>query len=149
MRNACRSLRTLELAAALEPEQRESTPRFGPAVGEEFTHSLLEKFFFLLLARGALVPEARLHDWSIHSFRIWLACALLDKNVPRPMIKRLLRWRGDESLELYARLNDGEWRAHVFSTYGAVVDSTIAGRLAALGHFDFEQVAPTIAQVNL
>ena len=65
------------------------------------------------------------------------------------LIKRLLRWRGDESLELYARLNDGEWRAHVFSTYGAVVDSTIAGRLAALGHFDFEQVAPTIAQVNL
>ena len=40
----------------------------------------------------------------------------------------------------------GSFRAR---TYDAVVDSTIAGRLADLGHFDFEQVAPTIAQVDL
>ena len=96
-----------------------------------------------------MVPEARLHDYSIHSFRIWLACALLDKGVPRPIIKRVLRWRGDESLEIYARLNDAEWRAHIFSTYTANVNSTIAGRLASLGHFDFEQVAPILANANI
>ena len=148
MRNACRALRALELAAAVAPEQRELTPLFGPAVGEEFTHAEIEKYFFLLLVRGAMVPESLMRHYSIHSFRIWLACALLARKVPRAMIKRLLRWRGDESLELYARLNDSEWRGYVFSTYGAVVNSTIAGRLTALGHLDFEQVAPTVAQLE-
>ena len=136
------------ILANLAVEQLATTPLFGPAVGEEFTHSVLESYFFLLLARGGGVPDARLRDYSIHSFRIWLACAHLDKNVPRPIIKRLLRWRGDESLDIYARVNDDEWRGHVFNSYDAVVDSTIAGRLAALGHFDFEQVAPIVAQAD-
>ena len=148
VRNACRALRTLELRAAVPPERREVTPLFGPAIGEEFTHAEIEKYFVLLLVRGGMVPESLLRDYSIHSFRIWLACALLSQNVPRPMIKRLLRWRGDESLELYARLNNDEWRGHVFSTYRAVVNSTIAGRLTALGHLDFEQVAPIVAQIE-
>ena len=148
VRNACRALRALELMAAVAPEQRGVTPLFGPTVGDEFTHSVLEGYFFLLLVRGAMVPESLMRNYSIHSFRIWLACALMARDVPRPMIKRLLRWRGDESLELYARLNDSEWRGYVFSTYGAVVDSTVAGRLTTLGHLDFEQVAPTVAQLE-
>ena len=147
-RNACRALRELERAAAVPPERRASTPLFGPCPGEEFTHAQLEGFFFLLLSRGGGVLEALLKDYSIHSFRIFVACALLDRGVPRPIIKRFLRWRGDESLEIYARINDPDWRAHVVGTYSAVVDSTIAGRLASIGHFDFEQLAPTIAAVS-
>ena len=60
---------------------------------------------------------------------------------PVDTIKRLLRWRGDESLEIYARLNDAEWATHVQQTYTAHVDSTIAGRLATLGTIDLEAAA--------
>ena len=133
-RNACRALRDLELAASLEPAQRAETPLFGPRPGEEFTHAELENLFCLTMLHGAGVSEQRLSDYSIHSFRIWVACALLEQRVPRPDIKRLLRWRGDESLDIYARLNDGEMKQYIHSTYQATVDSTIAGRLAALGH---------------
>ena len=56
-------------------------------------------------------------------------------------IKRLLRWRGDLSLEIYARLNDDEWASHVKSIYTASVDSTVAGRLATLGTIDLEAAA--------
>ena len=56
-----------------------------------------------------------------------------------------MRWCGDESLEIYARLNDEEW-THVSSTYSAHVDSTVASRLRALGPaLDFEQLAPRLA----
>ena len=60
-------------------------------------------------------------------------------------IKRLVRWRGDESLDIYARLNNDEWSKHVFSTYTVEVDSTIAMRLASQGPLDLEQVAVRVA----
>ena len=148
-RCAARALRRLECtarASGLRPEQRAATPLFGPALGVEFTHREVELAFELLLTRGAGVPDGELKDYSIHSFRIFVACALLAADVSRADIKRLLRWRGDESLEVYARLNDEEWRARVRSTYTAHVGSTVAARLAGLGPLDFEQVAPTLAE---
>jgi hypothetical protein len=145
-RCAARALRALELLAQVHGAARKRTPLFGASPGREFTHKELEDAFYLLLHRGAGVAEARLSDYSIHSIRIFVACALLAANVPRPTIKRLLRWRGDESLEIYARLNDDEWTRHVRATYVAHVDSAVAGRLGAIGPFDFENLAPAIAQ---
>ena len=98
-----------------------------------------------MLHCGGGVPEAELDDFSIHSLRIFVACALMACGVARPVIKRLLRWRGDESLEIYARLNDDEWRTHVRNTYAARVDSTVAARLASIGPIDLEQIAPRLA----
>ena len=144
-RCAARALRELELVAALPAARRGSTPLFGPRPGEEFTHAEVEDAFFLLLHCGGGVPVERLHDYSIHSFRIFVACALLDCDVPRATIKRLLRWRGDESLEIYARLNDEQFRTHIRATYTARVGSAIAARLASLGPLDLEQIAPTVA----
>ena len=145
-RCAARALRALELLAQVNGAARKRTPLFGASPGREFTHKELEDAFYLLLHRGAGVAVARLSDYSIHSIRIFVACALLAANVPRPTIKRLLRWRGDESLEIYARLNDDEWTHHVRATYVAHVDSAVAGRLGAIGPFDFENLAPAIAQ---
>ena len=147
-RNACRALRDLEQAArrdGLRPSARATTPLFGPAVGEEFTHWEVESAFEIALLFGASLPVDDLQDLSIHSFRIFVACALMASNVPRHTIKRLLRWRGDLSLEIYARLNDSEWATHVQQTYSAQVDSTIAGRLAALGTIDLEAAALRLA----
>ena len=92
-----------------------------------------------MLIFGALVPLARLADFSVHSFRIFVACALLAAKRSRETIKRALRWRGDESLDIYARLNDDEWAENVLATYTATVDSSVAARLPrAVGPFDLE-----------
>ena len=54
---------------------------------------------------------------------------------PRPrgldffLIKRMLRWRGDESLEIYARVNDADWADWTQKMVNVAVDSTIASRL--------------------
>ena len=94
---------------------------------------------------GAGTSLADFKDYSIHSFRIFVACALMAADVPRAIIKRLLRWRGDLSLEIYARLNDEEWSRHVHSIYLANVNSTIVGRLATLGTIDLEHAAIRLA----
>ena len=101
----------------------------APAPGEEFTHAQLDLALQLLLVEGAGVLEGDLHNYSVHSFRIFAACALLAAGCPRWLIKRMLRWRGDESLEIYARVNDSEWADWTQKTINVAVDSTIASRL--------------------
>ena len=141
-RNACRALAALEVAAAVSPASRATTPLFGPTVGAEFTVAEVDKAFDLMLLFGALVPAALLQDWSVHSFRIFVACALLAAHKDRATIKRHLRWRGDESLDIYARANNADWAANVAATYTATVDSTVAARLPrAVGSFDLESAA--------
>jgi hypothetical protein len=138
-RNACRALAALEVAAAVDPARRGVTPLFGPSPGEEFTCGQVDKAFELMMLFGARVPAAQLHDYSVHSFRIWLACALLAAQVDWATIKRTLRWRGDESLLIYARLNNDVWARNVFASYTAVVNSTVAARLPrAVGVFDLD-----------
>ena len=101
----------------------------------------------MALVHGAHVALVDLVKYSLHSFRIFVACALLAQNVSRSNIKRHLRWRGDESLEIYARLNDSEWAAHIALTYTADVGSTIAGRLQGLGAIDVERMAAAVARM--
>ena len=126
-RCACRELAQLEIAAAVPKEKRVRTPLFRPKPGEEFTYSQMDLALELLLIHSG-VPPSDLDRYSVHSFRIYLACALLARECPRWMIKRLLRWRGDESLETYARVNDAEWARWVGESLAAQVDSSIATR---------------------
>ena len=86
------------------------------------------------------MPESELQHYSVHSFRIFAACALLDAGCPRWLIKRLLRWRGDESLDVYARVNNAEWAAWTSKILDASVDSTIASRLTFM---DFSEETKT------
>ena len=115
---------------------RSRTPLFGPAPGEEFTHHQLDSALELLLTEGAQVPESELHNYSVHSFRIFAACALLAANCPRWLIKRLLRWRGDESLEIYARVNNADWAIWTSKLLDVTVKSSIASRLT---YMDFSE----------
>ena len=128
-RCACRALAAMELAAAVPLEQRATTPLFGPSPGEEFTHAQLDAALLLLLSTGGQVPEDELKNYSVHSFRIFAACALLAADAPRWLIKRMLRWRGDESLELYARVNNEKWAEYTAKMVTVSVDSNVATRL--------------------
>ena len=42
----------------------------------------------------------------MHSFCIYLACALLEAGASNGTIQTMLRWRSDEALKIYARIND-------------------------------------------
>ena len=109
--------------------RRASTPLYGPCAGQRFTPAEIDAAFKLLLSRGAGLSDEELAKYSVHSFRIFLACALLAANCPRWLIKRMLRWRGDESLEIYARVSDQEWSARLSDSLGVVVDASLVPRM--------------------
>ena len=81
----------------------------------------------------------------MRSASLWLDCALLSANVSRIDIKRMLRWRGDEALDTYARLNDEQWREYVNAIYNSNVNSTVAARIASIGPIDLESAAARYA----
>ena len=47
----------------------------------------------------------------------------------------MLRWRSDESLEIYARVSDRNWDKWVGASFGARVDSSIVPRLRGCEDF--------------
>jgi len=151
-RCACRALVALELAGRVPATQRSLCPLFGPAPNIEFEHADLETGLSLMLTagdgrHGGGLSAAAASDYSVHSFRIHLACALLAAECPRFMIKRLLRWRGDDSLEAYARVNDSTWALWTDRARHAEVDSSITARLP---HLDVNpEVEATFARVAL
>ena len=50
--------------------------------------------------------------------------------------ERLLRWRGDDSLEIYARVNNADWAMWMSKLLDSTVESTIASRLT---YMDFSE----------
>jgi hypothetical protein len=131
-RNACRSLVALELQAAqvgVGPAQRASTPLFGPRVGEEWYHSLLEEAFETLLEFGCGLDKEARHQFSLHSFSITLACALYAAKCPNDKICAILRWKSEDSLKIYARMNDYERTSWILRSFDQHIDSSISAHL--------------------
>ena len=117
------------------------------------THSQLDLALQLLLIAGGCVTEEQLQNYSVHSFRIFAACALLAAGAPRWLIKRMLRWRGDESLEIYARVNNEDWASWTRKMVNVAVDSSIASRLTYMDFSEetrqrFTDVAEAMLSVN-
>ena len=74
---------------------------------------------------------------SLHSGRVFCACALLAKGAPRPIVPSLCRWRDGRSLDVYARLNPADylgWMAQVSSA--AVVDPIAPRNMPQLDYYD-------------
>ena len=131
-RCACRALAEMILGSGVGPAEYAATPLFGPEPGRFFTGAQVDAAFQLCLVKGAGVPEERLADYSVHSFRIFLACALLAAGCPRWLIMRIVRWRGEESLDIYARVSDGQWIDRIDSTLTAHVDAAQVPRLPTI-----------------
>ena len=79
--------------------------------------------------RGAGVALEDAQGYSVHSYRIYLACALLAANCPRWLIMRMLRWRNEASLDVYARVSDHQWEEQLAGALGAQVDASLVPRL--------------------
>ena len=132
-RNAARGLAELEhlaISAGCSGEQRAATPLFGPCVGEEWHHSAIEEVFdFLLEVGGGLTLLSERRQYSLHSFRIHLACALYAAKCPNDRIMAILRWRSEEALAIYARMNDDERTSWVQQAMQVEVNSTVTAHL--------------------
>jgi len=60
---------------------------------------------------------------TIHSFRVWLACALLAIGATPEQIMQLLRWSSDEARKLYARMGENAQSGLLDSACDARFDS--------------------------
>ena len=60
---------------------------------------------------------------TLHSFRRYLACALLAANASDAKICTLLRWRSAKSLAAYAALNDSAYASLIDAAAAATINS--------------------------
>ena len=103
---AARELRDLELRLPRNGlTQREGTALFTREDGSPITAANVDKLFKACLA-GSGVARSTTAQYSPHSFRRYLACALKAQGAADSTIQALLRWKTAESLKLYSILND-------------------------------------------
>ena len=100
-----------------------STPPLPPH------HALITRVLVFLLVHACGLTEEETKGYSMHSFRIYLACALYSAGCPNDRIQAILRWKSEEALLIYARLNDSERSMWVAKAQSAVVDSKVAAYL--------------------
>ena len=140
-------MRCSHLACALLSALRD----LGP-LGTSWIKADLDAFFRTLLAFVAETARAR--QLSIHSFRVWLACALLAAGATPEQIMLLLRWSSDAARKLYARLSERVQVSQLNAACDVNVDSirshtmllaTLPASAAAAGHASGAPAAPTAA----
>jgi hypothetical protein len=100
--NLSRELIKYELMRQVGPELRRMSPLVLSPSGASWTKAELDKFFKALVS--LVVPPERARQLSVHSFRVWLACALLAAGATPEQIMLLLRWSSDAARKLYAQL---------------------------------------------
>lgn len=125
---AARELAEAELARACPADQRRLVPLFTDRRGDPLRHFRIDPLLHAMLEQ--LMPAAETHKYSWHSFRSWLACALLSLKAAdgsrlcsEGTIQCMLRWRSPEALRVYARLNPSEYGGLLSSAMTADVSS--------------------------
>ena len=93
-----------ELMRSALPERRKLEPMVLGPCGTSWTKAGLDSLFKMLI--GYVAAPARAKQLSVHSFRVWLACALLAAGATPEQIMLLLRWSSEAARQLYARLSE-------------------------------------------
>ena len=107
--NFARELVKYEQMRRVLPHQRHASPLvLSPDGTTPWRKPALDTFFKALL-RAVVTPEEAAR-YSLHSFRIYLACALLAAKVDKETIKQMLRWRSDEAMVTQLRRTGGAAR---------------------------------------
>ena len=88
-------------AGAASTRRKEAPLVLSPA-GRSWSKSELSKFFDGLVR--LVCTEERAKQLSVHSFRVWLACALLAAGATPEQIMLMVRWSSEAARKLYARL---------------------------------------------
>ena len=112
----------LELRRQVPAARRRHTPLFCDGRGLPFHHGPLDAILHgLLLAIGLAAEEAYKYSW--HSFRVYLATALLAIGTDIPKIQALLRWKTAEACHIYARMKTKEYTGLLSSAVRADFDT--------------------------
>jgi len=103
--NAARALAQWEIVARVAPEQRRSTPLFcGPSgVGSSLSADAFSTLFHRLLST-VIGPEAA-SKYSVHSFRSYLASAMVAAGCSDGEVQAALRWASEDALKVYKVAN--------------------------------------------
>ena len=103
-------------------------------------HSVVTDLFkkMLILALRSLGMDEELASrYSMHSWCIYLACALLEAGASHATILAMLRWRSEDALKLYARMNDSKYADWLAKASQAEISNirttTIADHMASVG----------------
>ena len=119
--NAARELAREEMRRAVDPSMRESEPLFVTEEGKAWRHYELATTFRAIIV--AVSGEERAKQVSMHSWRVYLACALLAKGASFATIQSMLRWRSEDALRIYARINDFKYADWLSAAQGASISS--------------------------
>ena len=119
--NAARELAREEIRRAVHPAKRHEAPLFVNEKGLPWRHEALASIFHKIIV--AIRGEARAKQVSMHSWRVYLACALLAAGAAPATIQCLLRWRSDEALKIYARINDTTYAGWLSAAGQSMVSS--------------------------
>ena len=129
---AARELAREEIRRGVPAAERGLRPLFVCETGGPWRHGQLNTVFHHLLVR--VVGAERAAFYSMHSWRIYLACALLAAGASAGTIQGMLRWRSDDALKIYARINDStyaDWLTLAASATVSSVSTTTTSALAA------------------
>ena len=122
--NAAWRLRELELRFPVAPARRREVPLFC-SDGDEtpLSHSLADSIFnaACILCFGAQVAKSL----SLHSGRVWLACALLSAGHSTATIQAMCRWLSPAAVRIYAHMNPEA----AMSTLASAICAPITSRL--------------------
>lgn len=124
--NACYWLSLVEEHYPVHPSDGATTPLFRQDDGSFFKQSTLDGRLKHCLLR--ICPDS-VGLYSMHSFRIWLACALLAVGASESLIQALVRWQTLESLHIYARLNAATYGSWILKASKADISSIQAHNL--------------------
>ena len=104
--NAARALAKWELQARIRPEERRTTPLFcGPSGAcSALSEGVCDDMFHGLLG-VVLNSKAASKDYSIHSFRSFLASSLIAAGCSDAQVQAALRWASAEALAEYKQIN--------------------------------------------
>ena len=98
----------------------------------------------------SFLPEAQAALYSWHSGRIYLACALKAAGATGGQIQAMCRWVSEQSLHIYARMNETTYTYWVRKALAARVDSTRTTSLAAqIPPTDDDDVVAGLLALNL
>ena len=120
--NAALALAQLELAYPVSPQERRATPLFVDGSKQGLTIDALRTDFKRKLK--ARFASQLTETVTLHSFRVYLACCLLALKRSHDEIKALLRWKSDEALAVYARLNASDYADLLVGVGGVAIDSS-------------------------
>ena len=139
--NAAAWYARLELRMPVKGNARKTTPLYTVGNMISLDHATADKLFNQL-SISALGEDAAA-ALSLHSGRVWLACALLEQNYSYATIQAMCRWKTEESVKIYAHMQAEEYTKNLLAAISANVDASLVrslptldsdGRFAALQH---------------